>query len=220
MNSILERVNQACCHVRRSNKQLISFKKLIGATRRSFKDSDIDSFIKTKKDKTLGNSEFYVNAYYDPEEDFNQETPIEIIVYHNFSDTDLFSSNQITDFLIQIYDAAVHEFRHQQQSHKRGYETFSDHDQSPYKTYLTDPDELDAYALSIAIEILRVMTKERATRCMTRLSILSKMKSGSQFVSPNLKAYVDHFGMCNLTKRLAKKVYKHLDSLDKNQIFM
>jgi hypothetical protein len=220
MNSILERVNQACWYVRRLNQQSISFKKLVGATRKSFKEFDIDSFIKTKKDKTLGSSEFYVNAYYDPEDDFNQDTPIEIIVYHNFLDTDLFNDTQITDFLIQIYDATVHEFRHQIQSQKRGYATFSNHDQSPYEIYLTDPDELDAYAVSIAIEILRAMNRERAMRCMTRLSILSKMKIDAQYVSPNLKAYIDHFGICNLTKRLAKKVYKNLDSLDKNQIFM
>lgn len=220
MNSSLERVNLVCRYVRDLNIQGITFKKLIASTRTAFKFFDCDIKIKSKKDKTLATSEFYVNAYYDADDDFNNETPIEVIVHHNFTDCSLFNKSQISEFLIQIYDATVHEYRHQQQSVKRGYVVYSDHDQSPYSWYLRDPDEVDAYALSIAIELLRVMDRTRAKRYMTRITILAKMKQGHCFVSPNLKAYMDHFGLCNLTKNLSKKVYKHLDSLDKSQIFL
>ncbi len=220
MNSSLERVNLVCRYVRDLNFQGITFKKLITSTRTAFKFFDCDVKIKSKKDKTLGVSEFYVNAYYDADDDFNNETPIEIIVHHNFTDCSVFNKHQITEFLIQIYDATVHEYRHQQQSVKRQYIVYSDHDQSPYSWYLQDPDEIDAYALSIAVELLRAMDRSRAKRYMTRVSILAKMKQGNCYVSPNLKAYVDHFGLSNLTKKLTKKVYKHLDSLDKSQIFL
>ena len=220
MNSVLEHVNKICKHVRDTNLQSISFKKLVGSIRTTCREQGLDLKIITKKDRTLDQSQFYVNAYYDAEDDFNQDTAIEIFVYHNFSDTDLFLTTQITEFLIQIYDATVHEYRHQHQSESRKYETYSNHDQSPYNDYLSDPDELDAYALSIAIELLRAMSRERAKRYMGRITILAKMRQGSNYVSPNLKAYIDYFGLDNLTKRLAKKVYKHLDTLDKDQIFM
>lgn len=220
MNIVLERVNAVCQTVRVQNSQGISFKKLIGSVRSKFRDNEFNLTIKTKKDKSLDSAEFYVNAYYDAEDDSNNESPIEIIVFHNFSDLDVFSKSQITDFLIQIYDATVHEFRHQQQSKNRNYQTFSNHDQSPFEAYLTDPDELDAYAISISIELLRAMSQERAKRYMSRITVLAKMRQNSTYISPNLKAYIDHFGVSNLTKRLAKKVYKHLDSLDKDQIFM
>ena len=220
MNSVLEHVNKICKHVRDTNRQSISFKKLIGSIRTTCREHGLDLKIITKKDRTLETSQFYVNAYYDAEDDFNQDTAIEIFVYHNFEDTNSFSTTQITEFLIQIYDATVHEYRHQHQSEARKYETYSNHDQSPYNDYLSDPDELDAYAVSIAIELLRAMSKERAKRYMGRITILAKMRQGSNYVSPNLKAYMDYFGLNNLTKRLAKKVYKHLDSLDKDQIFM
>ena len=219
MNSVLEYVNQVCKHVRDTNKQAVSFKKLVGSIRSSCKDRGLDLRIITKKDRTLESSQFYVNAYYDAEDDFNQETAIEIFVYHNFSDKDLFLTNQITEFLVQIYDATVHEFRHKHQSESRKYETYSNHDQSPFTDYLADPDELDAYAVSIAIELLRAIGKERAKRYMSRISILAKVRQGSNYISPNLKAYIDHFGLTLLTKKLAKKIYKHLDSLDKDQIF-
>ncbi len=219
MNVILERVNRVCQSVRVSNTKGLTFKKLVTATRNTFKQHHFDLTIKTKKDHSLSNAEFYVNAYYDAEDDFNNETPIEIIVHHNFNDIDLFNTDQITDFLIQIYDATVHEYRHQKQSVSRNFEVYSNHEQSPFSDYLVDPDEVDAYAFSIAIELLRCMSSDRAKRYMTRIKILAKMRSGSSLLSPNLKAYMDHFGINAVTKNLSKKVYKHLDTIDKEQIF-
>ena len=221
MNSLIERVNAVCKAIRLMNSEPITFKKLVAQIRREFKQQDFDLDIRSKKEKFLGECEFYVNAYYDAEDDFMGYTPIEVVVHHNFLDTDRFYPGQITDFLIQIYDAVVHEYKHQRQSSARTYEVFSDHDQSPYADYLADPDEVDAYAFSIAIELLRFMSKERAQKYMSRISVLSKMRTkGMFYVSPNLNAYIAHFGLNPLVKRLAKKVYKHLEVLDKRHIFM
>lgn len=219
MNSILERVNAVCCSVRESNTQPISFKKLVGQTRKVFKDNDLDLAIKTKKNNELEPSEFYVMAYYDADDDFNQETPIEVVVHHHFPDTSKFSELQITEFLVQIYDAVVHEYRHRQQSIKRNYQTYNWSDHSPYKQYLKDPDEVDAYAVSIAIELARSIGVYRAKRNLTRISLLAKMRQDSMLVSVNLYAYIGQFGLNRTTKRLAKKVLKHLDSLDTQHIF-
>ena len=219
MNSILERVNSVCKNVRGAHEGPVNFKKVIGSVRREFRYAELDVSIKTKKDKTLTLHHFYVEAFYDAEEDFHNETPIEVYIYHNFDDSDLFEHRQITELLIQIFDAVTHEYRHQKQSSHRGYLVFSDHAIEPFSKYLADPDELDAYAYSITIELLRVMTKERAKKYMTRMTILSKLKSGQVFVSPNLNAYVCHFKGNPLLKQLAKKVYKHLETVDKKHIF-
>jgi hypothetical protein len=64
------------------------------------------------------------------------------------------------------------------------------------------------------------MEKSRARRYMARISVLAKMKLGAQYVSPNLKSYIDHFGLNKITKKLSKKVYKYIDSVDKNNIFI
>lgn len=220
MNSVLEQVNTVCKNVRKSSLTPTSFKKLVGATRREFKEADIDLVLKTKKDSSLEKSGFYVMAYYDPDDDFNNETSIEVVVHHHFEDLDRFQPNQITDFLIQIFDAVVHEIRHQHQSRKRNYETFSEHIQEPYAAYLADPDELDAYAFSIAVEILRVMPKAKAKIYMTRMHILAKMRIGPMYVSTNLHAYVGHFKNNPILKTLAKKVYKHIEAIDKTEIFV
>jgi len=221
MNSIIERVNAVCRAVRSMNQEPISFKKLVAQIRREFKSKDFNLAFRSKKEKFLDECEFYVNAYYDPEDDYLGETPIEVVIHHNFTDEDKFYPDQITDFLIQIFDAVVHEYKHQRQSQNRSYEVYSDHTQTPYSEYLADPDEVDAYAFSIAIELLRFMSKERAQKYMSRITVMSKMRNkGTFFVSPNLNAYVGNFGLNPLVKNLAKKVYKHLESLDKKHIFM
>lgn len=219
MNLILERVKLVCENVRANSQIPLSFKKLVALVRKEFRKSDIDLILKTKKVNSLETSAFYVVAFYDSEDDFNNETPIEVLVYHNFSDIDLFHSNQTTNLLVQIFDATVHELRHQQQSRQRGYQTYSDHAITPFSKYLADPDELDAYAFSIAVELLRVMPEHRAIRYMCKMSVLSKFKTQTDLASPNLRVYIKHFGKNPLIKKVAKKVYKHLISLDKDLIF-
>lgn len=219
MNSTIERVNKVCQSVRKANP-VVSFRKLVAVTQKEFRINDIDLAIKTKKDKDLESDHFYIMAYYDPEDDFNNETAIEVIVYHNFVGDSKFQHSQITDFLIQVFDAVVHEMRHQVQSSQRYFETYSEHAHEPFSKYLADPDELDAYALSIAVELLRAMPAARAKRNMARMTVLSKLKRGDMLVSPNLRSYTAHFKNNPLLKRLAKKVYKHLETLDTANIFV
>jgi hypothetical protein len=199
----------------------IGFKTLTTSIRREFKKQDFDVKIRTKTENSLGENEFYIMAYYDAEDDSEHETPIEVVIHHNFTDADYFERLQITEFLIQIFDAVVHEFKHREQSIKRDYKVYSSHEPYPYHVYLADPDEIDAYALSIAIELLRVLPRERAKRYLSRIRILAKMRNrGMTYSSPTLQSYMAHYGMCDLTKKLAKKIYFHLDELDSKHIFI
>ena len=224
MNSIMETVCLICTHVRHRTKQDTSFPKLLVELRREFKRAGLDVKIKSQSKKFLDTEEFYVNAYYDPEDDQNKETPIEIIIYHNFDKEVIWSTKQITDLLVQVFDATIHEFKHQRQSRKRGYKEFqlradAEHE---FHEYLQDPDELDAYALSIAIELCRTVGKFRALRYMPKFTTLARFKVKEEFVSPNLNAYVSHFEKPKspLLRKLAKKVYVRLKKIDTDFIFM
>ena len=190
--------------------------------RRTFKSKNFDLIIKSKRQKFLTSEEFYVNAYYDAEEDRQNETPIEVLVFHNFDDKLLWDRKQVSDLLVHLFDAVVHELRHQRQSRNRKYVVYSDHEQEPYHRYLADPDEVDAYAISIAIELCRNLGKYRALNYMGRLSSLSRFKIQNQYVSPNLHAYISHFGNTKhgLVKRLAKKVYIRLKKIDTDYVFV
>lgn len=222
MNSILEQVNSVCTVIRNSIKYPTTYKILLNQTRKVFKSKDFDLKIKTKRQKFLNHEEFYVNAYYDADDDKNNETPIEVLIFHNFDQNEIWDWKHTSDLLVQIFDAVVHEYRHQRQSRNRNYITFSEHAQSPFREYLLDPDELDAYALSIAVELCRNLGKFRALRYMHRLSYLSKFKIKDQFVSPNLNAYVQHFGGVEhpVIKRLSKKVYIRLKKIDTDYVFV
>ena len=222
MNNILEQVNSVCTVIRNSIKYPTTFKILLSKTRKVFKSKNFDLKIKTKRQPFLNHEEFYVNAYYDADDDKHNETPIEVLVYHNFDKNEIWDTKQTSELLVQIFDAVIHEYRHQRQSRSRKYLTFSQHPQTPYREYLLDPDELDAYALSIVIELCRNLGKFRALRYMQRLSYLSKFKIQNKFVSPNLNAYVQHFGGVEhpVIKRLTKKVYIRLKKIDTDYIFV
>jgi hypothetical protein len=197
---------------------------LLVELRRGFRRAGLDLKIKSQIKKFLATEEFYVNAYYDPEDDQNKETPIEVIIYHNFDKDVIWSHAQITDLLVQIFDATIHEYKHQRQSRKRKHREFwerADAEQE-FHEYLQDPDELDAYALSIAIELCRTVGKFRALRYMPKFTTLARLKVKEEFVSPNLNAYVSHFEkpISPLLRRLAKKIYVRLMKIDTDHIFM
>jgi hypothetical protein len=220
----METICLICNRVRHKTKQNTSFPKLLVELRRGFKQAGLDLKIKSQIKKFLGTEEFYVNAYYDPEDDQNRETPIEVIIYHNFDKDVIWTNKQITELLVQVFDATVHEYKHQRQSRKRNYAEFweradADHE---FHEYLQDPDELDAYALSIAIELCRTVGKFRALRYMPKFTTLARLKVQEQYVSPNLNAYVSHFEkpISPLLRRLAKKIYVRLMKVDTDHIFM
>lgn len=216
MNSILEAVCQVCNNTRQQTKHGISFQQLLTCIRRNFRKHGFDIRIKTMRHKTLENEEFYVNAYYDPEDDQNREISIEIVVHHNFITDAIWDSKQITELLIQIFDAVVHEFKHQRQSRKRNFKTYWHQ-----HTYLDDPDEIDAYSLSIAIELCRSLGKYRALRYLHRFTTLSRMKMHNSYVSPNLTAYTDTFNKSpEILRLLSKKVYVRIQKLDMDCVFI
>lgn len=224
MNSVLENVCLICNEVRNETSNGATFQTLMAAIRRSFRRHGIEISFKTKNKKFLQPEEFYVNAYYDAEDDLNKDVAIEVITYHNFDKTTVWDRKHITDMLIQIYDAVVHEHKHQRQSRRRNYKSYWMHVDAGYhyQDYLADPDEVDAYAFSIAIELCRNLGKYRAIRYMPKFSALSRIKIQDCYVSPNLHAYVSHFGSVDghLIRNLAKKVYVRLQKIDTDFIFV
>lgn len=223
MNSIMEIVCLVCTKVQANSKHGLTFPQVLKFLRKEFKIHDIELKIRSRKDKTLDNAEFYVHAYYDSFDDQNLEVPIEVVVNNNFDKVVIWDPTQVKDFLTQVYDAVVHEKRHQRQSRKRNYEQFWDHHDSGqnFREYLKDPDELDAYALSIAIELCRGLGRHRALRYMPKFTTLARMKINGVLVSPNLNAYVAHFEkpVSPILRRLAKKIYVRLKKIDTDYIF-
>jgi hypothetical protein len=216
MNHILESVCSVCNSIRSNTKSSISFQQLLFTIRKEFRKKSFELRILTRRKDFLDFDEYYVNAYYDAVDDESSEIPIEIIIFHNFDYSTPWNKLQITQLLIQIYDALIHEFKHRAQSQKRNYQIFW-HGYS----YLEDPDEIDAYAFSISIELSRSLGKYRAIRCLSRASLLSTFRFQEFLVSPNLYAYLLEYKTSDkVIKSLLKKTYKYLQIIDIDAIFL
>jgi hypothetical protein len=218
----METVCSVCTQVKLKSKPGISFQNLLTLLRKQIRIQGFGIRIKSQRDKFLDTEEFYVNAYYDAEDDCNGDVPIEVVVHHNFDKDEVWDQKQSTEFLIQIFDAVVHEFKHQRQSVKRKYQTYTEHIRSPYNQYLADPDEVDAYAVSIAIELCRNLGKFRALRYLSRIGSLSKLKFNGRYVSPCLASYFGAFGNLPnpVLKKLSKKIYVRLQKIDTDVLFL
>lgn len=196
------------------------FRSLLATIRKHFKSLDIA--IKTKKIAGLEVNEFYINAFYDLDADKSNECSIEVIIYHDI-DTDMFfEHSQVGQFLVQLYDAVVHELRHKEQARRRKYHS------NPYivdlecdTSYLSDPDEIDAYALSIAIELIRNLGRTRSIQYLHRASRLANVRPKGLYASPNLFFYFKIFGTVEhpVIRKLIKKIFLNLETLDKSAVF-
>lgn len=221
MNGLMETICLICNNVRLKSSRGVCFHQLMSLIRREFRINGIQLEIRSHRRKSLDPKEYYVNAYYDSENDQNFDVAIEVIIYHNFDKKIDWDRYHITDFLIQIFDAVIHEHKHRRQSVKRNYKSYWA-TSSVIEEYLSDPDEIDAYAFSIAIELCRSLGKYRALKYMSRLTALSRLKIRNHYVSPNLYGYVHSFHYIDdpVLRNLAKKIYKRLLKIDADLIFV
>jgi len=221
MNSIMETVCAICNNVRSSTKQGLSFPKLMNRVRREFKLSDIEIKLTTTRDSTLAEDCVYVNGYYDPEDDQSEECAIELIIVHNFPKDLVWFPTHSTLILTQIFDTVVHELRHRRQYRKRKFKVGPERG-TGHKEYLADPDEIDAYSISIATELVRTLGKTRALRYLHNIDTLSRFKLNGRFVSPCLGMYKGEFQNTNdpIIKNLTKKVYVRLKKIDTDFVFI
>jgi hypothetical protein len=198
----------------------VKFRSLLATIRKHFRILELD--ITTKKLATLETNEFYINAFYDLDADKHQECSIEVIIYHNINNDEFFEHSQVGQFLVQLYDAVVHELRHQEQGRRRKYcpnPFIVDYDSTI--SYLSDPDEIDAYALSISIELIRNLGRSRSIQYLHRASRLANIRPKGLYASPNLFAYFEVFKQTEhpVIRKLIKKVFLNLEALDKTAIF-
>jgi len=221
MNSIMETVRSVCYNVRQSAKKGLSFQKLLSKTRKEFKLHYLDLKIRSVKDKTLNEGVFYLNGWYDPDDDQDDEPSIELLITHNFKKDIEWFPQTANRLLIEIFDTVVHELRHQRQYRKRNFLPGSPRG-AGHAEYLSDPDEIDAYSISIATELCRNLGKNRALRYMHNIEALSRFKVGGLFVSPCLGMYINNDPKLDelVIKKLTKKIYVRLKKIDTDAIFM
>jgi pyrimidine operon attenuation protein/uracil phosphoribosyltransferase len=155
-------------------------------------------------------TELNINAFYDPERDEQQKPSIELILVTNPNDSHLILDDNLWNlFVNRLADSLAHELIHMFQARSRNF-LFVEHRQhrtialDENLVYLSDPDEIDAYAYNIATEL-----REHPNP----LSKLINPAAVSVNDSINLWAYIQAFSKDiknPVVKKLLKKVYKNL----------
>lgn len=216
----MEMIFAICMSILDGTKSGVSFQKLMNAIRREFRKHCLEIKVTTIRDKTLNDEIFYANGYYDPEDDREGERCIELVVTHNFDKDKIWYPDQVRQLLIQVFDTVVHELKHQRQYRKRQFKMGASRG-TGYNDYLADPEEIDAYSISIAIELCRSMGKTRALRHLHNVDKLSRYKIKNNFVSPCLTSYLGEFPDPNhpVIRELTKRVYVRLKKIDTDYIF-
>lgn len=155
-------------------------------------------------------SELNINANYDPDLDELGKPSIELIIVTNPNDNEFILDKPLWDlFVTRLADSLAHELIHMDQSRTRD---FIPVEHKVYRkscldenlAYLSDPDEVDAYAYNIATEL-----REHPNP----LEIFYNPAAVSVNDSVNLWAYMQAFSKDikhPTIKHLLKKVYKHL----------
>jgi len=154
--------------------------------------------------------ELNINAFYDPEKDERGKVSIELVIVTNPSDKYIILDEELFNLFIKhLADSLAHELIHMRQARSRDFLNVThrarqntDLDESIQ--YLSDPDEIDAYAYNIATEL-----RDHPNPIQ---KILNPKTIAIQD-SANLWAYIQtfHKNLDNpVLKKLLKKIYKYL----------
>ena len=155
-------------------------------------------------------TELNINAFYDPERDELGRNSVELVLVTNPNDRHLILDQPLWNlFVNRLADSLAHELIHMRQARSRDFlfvesRAYREMEIDENLTYLSDLDEIDAYAYNIATEL-----REHPNP----LSKLDNPAAVSVNDSINLWAYMQAFSKDMKTppiKRLLKKVYKHL----------
>jgi len=160
-----------------------------------------------------------LGAYYDPENDAEEEGHI-IELQLAFSPKDKtvkWSEDGKEYFVHELTDALKHEMLHVQQHRNRDFHPGRDgYDRRDTNyEYMTRPDEIEAYAMNIADELVRKADKDGALQLLRMAGKTAQFKDEmGRYLSPNLMAYFAMFDWKAdhpVMKRLLKRIYQFIN---------
>ena len=118
--------------------------------------------VKTYKDTTLDSDDWTIGAEYDPELDEVSKKPfrIQFIINHNRLTPWVITEDIAKELALTLIETLAHEYQHLKQYRARRYKHINHKYDSKdstakkeEKTYLSHPDEVDAYSTNIAVRL-------------------------------------------------------------------
>jgi len=187
--------------------------------------------ITTQKSSNIDSNDLNLNAYYDPDEDEQEEKPFEIMVIFPKDNPNVTMDKEgWREFATKVIDFLEHEMIHQAQYRSREFRTgrqYRSRHNDPAiqrsQEYLGNPDEIEAYAYNLSRELLRKTNNDydHTLRLLKNFSQTAMTKDqAGRLLSPNLFGYFKDFGFDTthpVLKNLMKKTYQFVQQQMKQQ---
>jgi hypothetical protein len=170
-----------------------------------------------ERSPNVDSGDMNASAAYEQDDDEDGEIPFEITLV--FSDKDKRIKIDNPDVLVtRVLDMLKHEMIHQSQARSRDFEPHGlgkDRRDSNYE-YMSRTDEIEAYAMNIADELVRKADKDGALQLLRMANKTAQFKDEmGRLLSPDLFAYMAmwNFDTTNpILKRLLKKIYQYINA--------
>ena len=183
-----------------------------------------NAIINVEKSDGVDHNDINLTAYYDPDEDEDENKPFEVVLILNPNDKQITMDRaRWREFASQVIDYLEHEMIHQNQYRSRDFHPgkqyrskAKDPEIKQSQEYLGNSDEIEAHAYNLSSELLRKTAGDydRTLRLLRNFSVTAMTKDqAGRLLSPNMFAYFKDFGF-NTThpvlKSLMKKTYQYV----------
>ena len=172
--------------------------------------------IEMERSPNVDKGDMNASAAYEQEDDEEGEIPFEITLV--FSDKeDRMTVTNPKPLIQRVLDMMKHEMMHQSQARARDFE---DHSQGTDRRnisteYMSRGDEIEAYAMNIADELVRKVDKDGALQLLRMAGKTAQFKDEmGNLLSPDLNAYMSIWNYDSkhpVIKRLLKRVYQFIN---------
>jgi hypothetical protein len=172
--------------------------------------------IEMERSPNVDKGDMNANAAYEQEDDEDGEIPFEITLV--FSDKeDRMTVTNPKPLVQRVLDMMKHEMIHQSQARARDFEQHSQGtDRSNLSTeYMSRGDEIEAYAMNIADELVRKVDKDGALQLLRMAGKTAQFKDEmGNLLSPDLHAYMSIWNYDSkhpVIKRLLKRIFQFIN---------
>jgi hypothetical protein len=172
--------------------------------------------IEMERSPNVDKGDMNANAAYEQEDDEDGEIPFEITLV--FSDKeDRMTVTNPKPLVQRVLDMMKHEMMHQSQARARDFEQHSQgKDRRNISTeYMSRGDEIEAYAMNIADELVRKVDKDGALQLLRMAGKTAQFKDEmGNLLSPDLHAYMSIWNYDSkhpVIKRLLKRIFQFIN---------
>jgi len=172
--------------------------------------------VSLERSPNVDKGDMNASAFYDQEADREGDTAFGLELFFSTKDDQAMTITNPDPLINRVVDMMKHELLHQRQAQARDYEDHSagkDKRDSNYE-YMSRGDEIEAYAMNIADELVKKTSKKDAINLLRMANKTAQFKDEmGNFLSPELFGYMAMWNFDSkhpVIKRLLKKIYQYI----------